>query len=177
MRAEVRSRALVALILLAAVAGRATAFELKSAAFPGGGEIPKQHTCDGSDVSPPLEWTSLPAGTKSLALVCEDPDAPGGLFVHWVLWAIPASASALPEGVKQDATRPDGSRQGRNDFGRIGYNGPCPPRGPAHRFVFTLQALDAVPDLAPGATRRQLLDAIEGHVLGRAQLTGKYARS
>lgn len=157
--------------------GHAMAFELKSAVFAPGATIPAQHTCDGADLSPPLEWTSPPAGTKGFALVCEDPDAPRGLWVHWVLWAIPATATALPEGLKPEQTLPDGSRHGRNDFGKPGYNGPCPPRGAPHRYVFRLYALDAVPRLEPGATRPQLLDAIRGHVLGETELVGRYGRS
>jgi len=152
-------------------------FELKSSAFAPGGDIPKKHTCDGPDVSPALAWVSPPAGTKALALVCEDRDAPAGLWVHWVLWGIPGSATSLPEGVKPDATLSDGSRQGRNDFGKLGHNGPCPPRGKPHRYYFRLYALDAVPTLEPGATRAQLLDAIRGHVIGQAELMGRYGRS
>ncbi len=164
-------------VLLGALGGSATAFELSSAAFPAGGTIPARHTCDGPDVSPPLAWTAPPTGTKGYALVCEDPDAPGGSWVHWILWGIPATATALPEGVKPDEVLPDGSRHGRNDFRALGHNGPCPPPGGPHRYVFHLYALDAVPALEPGATRRQLLDAIRGHILGEADLMGRYGRS
>jgi len=153
------------------------AFDLKSSAFPQGGDIPTKHTCDGPDVSPPLRWTSPPDGTKAFALVCEDPDAPSGLWVHWVLWGIAPASSALAEGVKRDATLADGSRQGRNDFGKVGHNGPCPPRGKPHRYFYRLYALDSAPDLQPGATRQQLLDAIKGHILGQAELVGRYGRS
>src|SRR5262245_20062517 len=128
-RAVVGSGALFWVLALGFWGGSAMAFELKSSAFPQGGDIPKQHTCDGPDVSPPLQWTSAPDGTKAFALVCEDPDAPSGLWVHWVLWGIAPTASALPEGVNRAPTLPDGSRQGRNDFGKVGHNGPCPPRG------------------------------------------------
>ena len=164
-------------VLVGALASRALAFELTSRAFSPGATIPVQHTCDGPDVSPPLAWTSPPTGAKGFALVCEDPDAPRGLWVHWVLWSIPATATSLPEGVTPDETLPDGSRHGRNDFGKLGHNGPCPPPGAPHRYVFRLYALDAVPALDPGATRAQLLDAIRGHVLGEAELTGRYGRS
>jgi Raf kinase inhibitor-like YbhB/YbcL family protein len=153
------------------------AFDLTSPAFTQGTDVPKQHTCDGPDRSPPLAWTAPPSGTRAFALVCEDPDAPRGLWVHWVLWGIPAATSALPEGVKSEATRPDGSRHGTNDFGALGYNGPCPPRGAPHRFFWRLYALDAAPDLQPGATRRQLLDAIKGHTLATAELMARYGRS
>jgi Raf kinase inhibitor-like YbhB/YbcL family protein len=153
------------------------AFELTSPAFSQGGVIPQQHTCDGPDRSPPLAWTSPPPGTKAFALVCEDPDAPAGLWVHWVLWGIPAATSKLPEGVKPDPTLPDGSRHGKNDFGKLGHNGPCPPRGAPHRYFWKLYALDTTPDLQPGATRQQLLDAIKGHILAQAELMGRYGRS
>jgi Raf kinase inhibitor-like YbhB/YbcL family protein len=175
-RAAVGSGALFAL-LLGAGGGLAMAFELKSPSISSGGDIPTKHTCDGPDVSPPLEWTSPPAGTKAFALVCEDPDAPSGLWVHWVLWGMAPTATALPEGVNRAPTLPDGSRQGRNDFGKVGHNGPCPPRGRPHRYFYRLYALDAVPSLEPGATRQQLLDAIKGHVLGQAELMGRYGRS
>ena len=124
-----------------------------------------------------MEWTAPPQGTKAFALICEDPDAPSGLWVHWVVWGIPPATTALPEGVGKDATLADGSRQGRNDFGKLGHNGPCPPRGKPHRFFFKLYALDAVPTLEPGATRSQLLDAMRGHILGQAELMGRYGRS
>ena len=155
----------------------AMGFELKSSSFAQGGDIPKKHTCDGADVSPALEWTSPPQGTKAFALICEDPDAPSGLWVHWVVWGIPPATTALPEDVKKDATLADGSRQGRNDFGNLGHNGPCPPRGKPHRYSFKLYALDAVPTLEPGATRSQFLDAIRGHILGQTELMGRYGRS
>jgi len=167
----------VVAVLASVLGGSAMAFELTSGAFSPGATIPAAHTCDGADLSPPLAWTSPPAGTKGFALVCEDPDAPRGLWVHWVLWDIPATATSLPEGVKADAKLADGSRHGRNDFGKLRYNGPCPPPGSPHRYVFRLFALDAVPALDPGATRAQLLDAIRGHVLGEAGLTGRYGRS
>ena len=164
-------------VMAAGFCSRAVAFELTSRAFPPGATIPTQHTCDGADVSPPLDWTSPPAGTKGLALVCEDPDAPRGLWVHWVLWGIPATATSLSGSAKADEKLADGSRHGRNDFGKLGYNGPCPPPGAPHRYVFRLYALDAVPALDPGATRAQLLEAIRSHVLGEADLTGRYGRS
>jgi Raf kinase inhibitor-like YbhB/YbcL family protein len=167
----------VVAVLAGALGTRALAFELTSRAFSPGATIPARHTCDGPDVSPPLAWTSPPAGAKGFALVCEDPDAPRGLWVHWVLWGVPATATSLPEGVTPDETLPDGRRHGRNDFGKLGHNGPCPPPGATHRYVFRLYALDAVPALDPGATRAQLLDAIRGHVLGEAELTGRYGRS
>src|ERR1700754_3351108 len=122
-----RGSLLGGVLALAILGGPAMGFELSSPAFKPGATIPQQHTCDGPDRSPPLTWTAPPAGTTAFALVCEDPDAPGGLWVHWVLWGIPATATSLPEGVKPEPTRADGSRHGTNDFKKIGYNGPCPP--------------------------------------------------
>jgi Raf kinase inhibitor-like YbhB/YbcL family protein len=175
--AALGSGALFAFLASGGGGGIAMALELKSAAFSQGGDIPKQHTCDGADASPPLEWSAVPAGTKTLALVCEDPDAPSGLWVHWVLWGIAPTTGALPEGVKPTATLTDGGRQGRNSFGKLGHSGPCPPRGKPHRYFYRLYALDAAPNLEPGATRQQLLDAIRGHILAQAELMGRYGRS
>jgi len=147
------------------------AFELTSPAFKAGDTIPAKHTCDGDDRSPPLAWTDPPAGAKSFALVCEDPDAPRGTWVHWLVWGIPASARALSEG-----SPGAGAREGTNDFRKTGWGGPCPPPGPAHRYFFRLSALDTTLDLAPGATKAALEKAMEGHVVGRTELTGRYAR-
>ena len=152
------------------------AFDLTSSAFAPGAAIPKKHTCDGDDRSPPLAWTEPPPGTRSFALVCEDPDAPAGTWTHWVLYAVPGNIRALSEGVPPQPTLGDASRQGKNDFRRVGWGGPCPPPGSTHRYVFKLHALDVVPELAPGASRAELLKAIEGHVLGTAELTGRYGR-
>ena len=150
--------------------------ELKSTAFTQGGDIPKKYTCDGADVSPPLNWTDPPPGTQSLALLCEDPDAPRGTWVHWVLFNLPASARELPEGVPTKETLSGGGRQGKNDFGKIGYGGPCPPKGPAHRYFFKLYALDTPLDLKPGVTRQELLKATGGHILAETELMGRYSR-
>lgn len=151
--------------------------ELESPVFREGDTIPTRHTCDGEDLSPPLRWSGVPDGTRSLALVVDDPDAPAGTWVHWVLYGIPAALGELPEGVPPGETAPEGVRQGRNDFRRLGWGGPCPPPNGAHRYRFELLALDAEPELDPGATKKQLLEAVEGHVLARALLTGTYRRS
>ena len=152
------------------------AFEIKSSAFAQGQAFPKKYTCDGPDVSPQLTWTDPPPGTKGFALIADDPDAPMGTWVHWVLYDLPAEARQLPEGVpKQEALR-DGTRQGVNDFGRIGYGGPCPPPGPAHRYFFKLYALDKKLDLPPRATKPQVLNAIREHTSGETQLMGTYKR-
>ncbi len=153
--------------------------EIRSSAFEANGEIPKKYTCKGKDVSPPLSWSGLPAAAKSLALICDDPDAPVGTWVHWVLYGLAASSAGLPEGVaKTDSVVVGKSAaiQGQNDFGRPGYGGPCPPPGPAHRYFFKLYALDAAPRLGPRANKAQLLKAMEGHILGQAELVGTFAR-
>jgi len=152
------------------------ALTLRSAAFRSAGEIPQRHTCDGLDASPPLQWDDVPEGTKSFALVCEDPDAPGGMWVHWVAYNIPASVRQLSEGVAKVEALPDGTHQGMNDFRRLGYGGPCPPRGTRHRYFFRLYALDESLALSPKADRGRLLEAMRGHVLGEAELMGTYAR-
>lgn len=151
------------------------AFQLTSSAFTNEGTIPIKYTCDGQDVSPPLQWIDPPAETHSFALICDDPDAPGGTWVHWVLFNLPAGARALPEAVRSDATLADGSRTGTNSWQRPGYGGPCPPRG-THRYFFRLYALNVALDLAGGAGQDQLLQAMQGHVLGQTELMGKYSR-
>jgi len=153
----------------------AMAFQIKSTAFEHGGNIPKKYTCDGADVSPPLSWTSPPEATKSLALICDDPDAPMGTWVHWVLFGLPPNTRELLEGVSTQEILPDGSKQGTTDFGRVGYGGPCPPSG-THRYYFKLYALNANPDLRPGLTKEELLKAIEKNILAQAELMGRYQR-
>lgn len=152
------------------------AMEIKSAAFQHGGDIPRKYTCDGEDISPPLRWENAPPSTKSFALIADDPDAPVGTWVHWVIYDLPVNATELSEGVKPTETLPNGVKQGMNDFRKIGYGGPCPPPGPAHRYFFRLYALDAETKVKPRATKQQLLDAIKGHILAEAQLMGRYKR-
>ncbi len=149
---------------------------LTSPAFKEGEMIPREYTCEGKDISPALQWKGVPEKTRSFALICDDPDAPMGTWVHWVIWNIPATASGLPEGIEPEKELKDGTRQGKNDFRRIGYGGPCPPPGPAHRYFFKLYALDSKLDLRPGATKSELLKAMEGHILAEAHLMGKYKR-
>ncbi len=146
-----------------------------SSSFREGEEIPSQHTCDGRDQSPPLSWNDPPGTTRSLALLCDDPDAGKRPFVHWVLYNLSPSTRELPEGVPTLERLPDESLQGRNDFRRIGYGGPCPPRG-VHHYHFSLFALDALLTLEPGATKSQLLQAMEGHILAKGELMGTYRR-
>jgi Raf kinase inhibitor-like YbhB/YbcL family protein len=152
------------------------AFELKSPAFTAGGDIAVKHTCDGADASPPLRWSDPPPNTKEFALIVDDPDAPVGTWVHWVLYRIPLTARELPEGVAAQDTVPGVGTQGINDFKKVGYGGPCPPRGSAHRYLFKLYALDTELALSPRKTKADVLKAIEGHVLGQTELVGRYKR-
>jgi Raf kinase inhibitor-like YbhB/YbcL family protein len=149
--------------------------DLNSLAFTDGTMIPSRYTCDGQNVSPPLEWTNTPTGTKSFALISDDPDAPSGTWVHWVIFNIPANETKLDENIRPEKELKNGIRQGNNTWPGIGYGGPCPPSG-THRYYFKLYALDAMLDLKPGATKSQLLKAMEGHVLAEARLIGKYKR-
>jgi Raf kinase inhibitor-like YbhB/YbcL family protein len=146
------------------------AFALESSAFENAQRIPSRHSCEGDDVSPPLRWTNVPEGTRSLALVVDDPDAPRGVFTHWIAWRLDPAAQGLDEGERAP-------REGRNGFGTTGYRGPCPPPGHGrHRYVFRLYALDAEPELAAGAEKAQLEPAIDGHVLSTAELVATYER-
>ena len=173
-------------LLFVATGGQTTAFEIRSPAFASGDIIPKKYTCDGLDISPPLSWTEPPAGTKSLTLSMDDPDAPVGTWVHWVLYNLPAATHELSEGIPTTETLADGARQGTNDFRKIGYGGPCPPPGPVHRYFFKLYALDTelkllygmdyLSSLAPKGTKEHLEAAMAGHILAQAELIGRYSR-
>lgn len=148
---------------------------VRSSVFQEGGVIPAKYTCDGDDISPSLEWTGIPQGTKSLALISDDPDAPVGTWVHWVMWNIPPDVKGLAEDVPRDPQLPDGSRQGISDFRRPGYGGPCPPSG-VHRYYFKVYALDTILDLPSSTRKADLLRAMKGHILAEGQLMGKYSR-
>lgn len=150
--------------------------KLKSTAFESGKPIPAKHTGDGEDVSPPLQWTGAPQGTKTFALICDDPDAPAGTWVHWVLWNLPAETKQLDEHIAKTATFATGASQGLNDFPRIGYDGPAPPPGKPHRYYFKLYALDTSLSLKAGSKKKDLLDAMKGHILAEGQLMGTYQR-
>jgi len=154
----------------------AMTIQLTSSAFTEGASIPAKHTCDGQDSSPPLKWSNLPPGARSLALVADDPDAPAGTWVHWVIYNIPSTIMELPEGLPTAEMISNGAAQGSNDFKRLGYGGPCPPRGNPHRYFFKLYALDTELSLKPGATKKELLRAMEGRVLAQGQLMGTYKR-
>jgi|ERR1700739_1014960 len=140
------------------------------------GKVPKDSTCDGGDLSPPLAWNAPPAETKSLVLTVTDPDAPGGIFTHWVLYNLPANSNGVSGSVPKQDQLSDGSRQGRNDYGKIGYGGPCPPHGSTHRYFFDLFALDTTLNLPSGATRAEVEDAMNTHVLARGKLLARYGR-
>ena len=151
------------------------ALVITSSAFIEGQAIPSRYTCDGTDVSPDLAWSGVPEGTAGLALICDDPDAPMGTWVHWVLFNIPADADGLPAEIPSDAALENGARHGTNDFRRLGYGGPCPPGG-THRYFFKLYALDTMLELDSGITKARLLEAMEGHILAEGQLMGTYSR-
>jgi hypothetical protein len=164
-------------LMVRAAEGGKEAMEIKSSAFTEGATIPKKYTCAGEDISPPLSWSDPPKGTKSLALICDDPDAPVGTWVHWVFYGVSPDVRKLDEGVPPDGEVLKGAKQGRNDFGNLGYGGPCPPPGPAHRYYFKLYAMDMKLMLPAGATKSELLGALDGHVLAEAQLMGRFGRS
>lgn len=149
---------------------------IKSADFKEGGEIPKKFTCEGEDISPELEWENVPEGTKSFALICDDPDAPVGVWVHWVIYNIPSNFRKLERNVPKVSKLENGILQGKNSWPRIGYNGPCPPPGKPHRYYFKLYALDTILNLKEGATKEELLNAMKGHILAEAQTMGTYRR-
>jgi Raf kinase inhibitor-like YbhB/YbcL family protein len=149
--------------------------KLSSLAFKESAMIPPKYTCDDDDVSPPLEWSGVPEGTKTFALICDDPDAPMGTWVHWVIFNLPGTGQSLKEGIPASEVFADGSKQGRNDFHRIGYGGPCPPGG-THRYYFKIFALDCALNLKAGCTKAELLKAMEGHILSEGQLLGRYHR-
>jgi len=169
-------------VLLFLICGFATKVEgdkkmaitVTSSAFKEGEQIPAKYTCDGRGISPPLNWQQ-PQDVKSFALISDDPDAPAGIWVHWVMWNIPADANELAENIQPVKELPDGSRQGVNDSREYGYGGPCPPRG-VHRYYFKIYALDTMLDLPDETTKQKLLDAMKGHILAEGSLMGKYQR-
>ena len=150
--------------------------QLTSSAFKEGGAIPAKYTADARDLSPPLKWSGVPAGAKSLVLIVDDPDAPVGTWVHWVLYDLPPATSDLPEDQPKGQYLPGNARQGLNDFKRLGYGGPSPPPGKAHRYFFKLYALDTLLDLKPGLSKKDIERAMEGHILSQGQLMGTYKR-
>jgi Raf kinase inhibitor-like YbhB/YbcL family protein len=150
--------------------------QLTSTAFAEGAPIPAKYTCDGKNISPPLKWSGVPAGAKALVFIADDPDAPFGTWVHWVLYDLPATVSELTEDVAKSQYVGGVAKQGLNDFQHLGYGGPCPPHGKPHRYFFKLYALDAPFDLKPGLTKKDIERAMEKRVLAQAQLMGTYKR-
>lgn len=150
--------------------------KLYSDAFKDGQPIPRKYTCDGADISPPLQWGEVPDGARSFALICDDPDAPSGTWVHWVLYNLPSNMRELPEDLDKREALPNGARQGLTDFQRTGYGGPCPPPGDPHHYYFKLYALNEEIAAGPNPTKRDLLEMMEGHVLEMTSLMGMYRR-
>lgn len=156
--------------------GATMALQVTSSAFTPGGVIPKQYTCDGKNISPPLAWAGVPSNAKSLVLIADDPDAPVGTWVHWVVFNIPSAVRELPEAIAPIETLSTGGTQGKSSFGKIGYGGPCPPSG-AHRYFFKIYALDTELNLRSASTKDDVVKAMDGHVIAEGQLMGKYQRS
>lgn len=152
------------------------ALRLTAPAFQPNGEIPRRFTCEGDNVSPALQWTDPPAETRSLVLIADDPDAPAGTWVHWVVYDLPSAGRSLHEGVPAQDRIDGGGTQGRNDFQKVGYGGPCPPPGKPHRYFFKLYALDVKLNLQPGATKQEVERAMQGHVVARTELIGRFGR-
>jgi Raf kinase inhibitor-like YbhB/YbcL family protein len=149
-------------------------FKIESSAFTSGGEIPPKYTVDGGNISPPLSWSSTPANTKSFIIICEDTDAGSGTFFHWVIFNIPGNVTQLAEAIPTQGTLDNGARQGTNDFNKIGYSGPSLTG--RHIYLFKIYALDTELDLDPGSTELQVNIAMQGHIIGHAQITGLYGR-
>ena len=170
------SRTAALLFMVGPILAQGVRMELTSSVFQEGQSIPSLYTCDGKDISPPLSWSGAPVETKSFALIADDPDAPRGTWVHWVLWNLPATANELKEALPAIPHLPSGALQGKNDSGESGYGGPCPPSG-THRYFFKIYALDTMLPLKPGATKSQLEAAMKGHVLAQATLMGVYSRT
>lgn len=182
MRHQLSAIVLLALVISVACGNGAEkgektmALTLSSKSFAAGGNIPKQFTCDAEDRSPELHWNDAPAGTKTFALVADDPDAPVGTWVHWVLFNLPPDTRSIPEGLPKKDVLSGGAAQGRNDFGKTGYGGPCPPPSKPHRYFFKLYALDSTLNLESGVTKSSLELAMKGHILAQAELMGRYGR-
>jgi Raf kinase inhibitor-like YbhB/YbcL family protein len=162
--------------LLGQRVGEKMSITIFSTAFANGEGIPKRFTCDGADMLPQLSWKGSPSNTASHVLIADDPDAPAGTWTHWVLYDLPGTTTELAENVNKVDKLPDGARQGRNDFHKIGYGGPCPPAGTPHRYFFKIYALDSKLNLAPGASKQEVEQAMQAHVLARGELVGKYGR-
>ena len=167
----------ISFLLIVLMAHTAFALELGSEVFENKGYIPDRYTCDAQDFSPPLNWSDVPENTKSLALICDDPDAPFKIWVHWVVFNILPETMGLKEGISKEELAELSIIEGINDFGRVGYRGPCPPSGKAHRYSFRLYALGATLTLEEGASKKEVIEAIQGHIIAEAKLVGLYQRS
>lgn len=168
---------IMSFLLIAFLPCAAWALELKSEVFENKGYIPDRYTCDAQDFSPPLNWDGVPENTKSLALICDDPDAPFKIWVHWVLFNIPPENGELKEGISQEELAELSIIRGINDFGKIGYQGPCPPPDKVHRYSFRLYSLDTILNLEEGASKKEIIEAMQGHIITEAKLIGIYQRS
>jgi hypothetical protein len=169
-------RGIIIFFIFMAIISEGFCLEIKSSAFENGGYIPEKYTCDSVDISPPLSWSDVPPNTKSFVLICDDPDAPYGVWVHWVIFNIPADQSELKEGISKKGVLEKGIIQGINDFGNIGYGGPCPPPGKSHRYFFKLYALDTTLDLEEGATKKSVVEQMKGHIIAETKIVGLYQR-
>ena len=169
-------RIMCTFLFLVLWAGCANALEITSSAFKNGAYIPEKYSCKGEDISPPLKWVDIPEGTRSFALICDDPDAPVGIWIHWVIFNIPENVFVLQENLSSKGTLENGSIQGKNSWGKIGYGGPCPPPGKPHRYYFKLYALDMMLDLKVGAAKKDVLAGMKGHILGEAKLMGLFKK-
>src|SRR5579859_82209 len=165
-----------AIVVFAAEHPDKSAMQLTSSAFAEGQPIPAKYSCDDRNVSPPLKWTGTPESAKRLALIADDPDAPVGTWVHWVLYDLPANTTELPEDLPKGQYTPGGGKQGLNDFKHLGYGGPCPPAGKPHRYFFKLYALDTELEYKAATTKKELERAMEKHILAQGQLMGTYKR-
>ncbi len=168
----------IAILFLAtcpAFGGEEALITVESSAFDDGEAMPDKYSLSDDNVSPPISWSDVPSNTKSVAVICEDPDAPSGLWVHWVVFNIPSDISALPEDLPDEGVLAGGIIQGVNDFGRIGWDGPAPPEG-VHRYIFRVYGLDSMLGLGPGASRKELLSAMDGHIIARGSMTGTYEK-
>lgn len=170
-------RLLILTISLALFSISSFALNLTSSVFENGGYIPDRYTCDGKNYSPPLSWNEAPGKVKSFALIVDDPDAPAGTWVHWLLYNLPAESEGLEENISNKKLNSLKIKQGKNDFGQLSYGGPCPPPGPAHKYLFKLYALNKKITIKEGATKSEIIDQIQGHIISEAKLVGFYQRN
>lgn len=169
-------RLTIFIVFILVLSSAAFGMDLESKSFKNRGYIPEKYTCDSSDISPELRWSDAPPATKSFAIICDDPDAPMGTWVHWVIFNIPAQKNSLKENISKVSILPSGIIQGMNSYRSFGYRGPCPPSGKPHRYFFKLYALDTILSLSQSPTKDELLKAMDGHILSTTQIIGLYKR-